>query len=77
MYLGAKLRHIKLPNGVISWTLGPSKYAHEAAKSMEQHLAKEYNRRKLVKRGSTSFQVNYRPEFGISPKLGQFQAQYY
>lgn len=77
IYLGAKLRQTKLPNGVIAWVLSPNKYVHEAVKSVEQHLAKEYDGRELLKRASAPFQVNYRPELDITPELGPVQAQYY
>ena len=69
IYLGAKLGQTKLPNNVVAWALCPSEYVHEAVESVEQHLAKEYDGRKLVKRASTPFQVNYRPELDITQEL--------
>ena len=77
IYLGAKLRQTRLPNGVVAWALSPSKYVHEAVKSVEQHLAKEYDGRKLAKRANAPFQVNYRAELDFSPELGPVNAQYY
>ncbi len=38
IYLGAKLRETRLPNGVMAWGLSPSKYVVQAVKNCQLHL---------------------------------------
>ena len=38
IYLGAKLKYNRAPNGVWCWTLSPSKYVQEACKNCETFL---------------------------------------
>jgi len=38
IYLGAKLRRTRLPNGVWAWGLSPSKYVAQAVKNCQTHL---------------------------------------
>eukprot|EP00978_Attheya_sp_CCMP212_P025454 scaffold81916_cov35-Attheya_sp.AAC.1 len=53
MYLGAKLREVKLPNGVYSWSLSPSKYVQEAVRNVKEYLGHEYDGRTLLKSAPT------------------------
>jgi hypothetical protein len=41
IYLGAKLRQTRLPNGVWAWGLSPSKYIAQAVKNCQTHLTKK------------------------------------
>jgi hypothetical protein len=41
LYLGAKIWQVKLPNGVWSWLLSPSKYVQKAVHNVKEHLNKE------------------------------------
>ena len=77
MYLGAKLRKTRLPNGVEAWATSPSKYVNEAVKNVESYLAKEYDGRTLKRKAGAPFIPGYRPELDLSPELDSTQAQYY
>ena len=52
IYLGAKLRKVQLDNGVFALGMIPAKYLQEAVRNVEEHLTKEYGRRKLPKRAT-------------------------
>ena len=43
IYLWAKCKCVQLDNGVWTWTLSPSKYAHEAVSNCDAHLKEEYD----------------------------------
>ncbi len=77
LYLGAKLRKTRLPNGVEAWATSPAKYVYEAVKNVEAYLLKEYDGRSLKKRASAPFIPGYKPELDLSPELDSTQAQYY
>ena len=77
IYLGAKLRKITLPNGVIAWAMSPSKYIQESIRSVEEYLAKEYGGRKLQKKAATPFPRDYRPELDTSTELDPEKANVY
>jgi len=77
IYLGGKLRKMKLANGVLAWSISPSKYIQEAVKNVEAYLAKNYNDRKLLKRAPTPFENDYAPEMDTTPELNADQASYY
>ena len=42
IYLGAKLRQVKMPNGVYCWGISPSKYVQEAVRNCEIYLKEHY-----------------------------------
>ena len=77
LYLGAKLRKTRLPNGVEAWATSPSKYVIEAVKNVELYLEKEYNGRKLKRKANAPFIPGYRPELDLSPELDSTGHQYY
>ena len=54
IYLGAKLREMTLPNGVVAWGMLPSKYVQEAVRNVEDHLLKRGGQ-KLAKRAASPF----------------------
>jgi hypothetical protein len=43
IYLGAKLKQTRLPNGVMAWGLSPSKYVIQAVKKCQVHLTDMLN----------------------------------
>ena len=45
IYLGAKLRQMRLPKGVWAWGLSPSKYVAQAVKNCANHLTMRLNGR--------------------------------
>ena len=67
MYLGAKLRNIRLPNSVEVWALSPAEYVVEAARNVELYINVNFDGRKLPKRTSAPFPNKYAPELDVSP----------
>jgi hypothetical protein len=43
IYLGAKLKQTRLPDGVMAWGLSPSKYVVRAVKNCQLHLTDKLN----------------------------------
>jgi hypothetical protein len=76
LYLGAKVRQVVMPNGVLSWMLSPAKYIKEAVKNVEQHITKRYGRQ-LPKKAPAPFPRDYDAELDVSPELGEEDVSYY
>ena len=76
IYLGAKMRQVTLPNGVIAWAMSPSKHVQEAVRNVEEYLRREHGR-ELDKRASAPFVKDYRPELDVSEVLGPDEASHY
>ena len=63
VYLGAKLRDHKCPNGVHAWTMSPSNHAQEAAKNCHKHLKEHFDGKySLPKTAPNPFPYNYEVE---------------
>jgi hypothetical protein len=60
-YLGAKLRPMTLPNGVVAWGMSASKYVQAAVAIIKTYHAKEYPTQKSGKRTSALFRVIMHP----------------
>ena len=57
-------------NGFWAWTMSPIKYAHEAVRKWDAHLAANNSGRfRLPKRVDNHFNVFYDPELNVSPEL--------
>lgn len=76
-YLGAKLRPITLPNGVIAWGMSSSKYIRAAVANVKEYHTTQYPTRKWDKRTSGPFPLDYAPELDTSPLLRPDQATFY
>jgi hypothetical protein len=76
IYLGSKLKKVKLPNLVVAWMMSPTKYVAEAVKNVERYLEKEYNA-KLPKRVGGPLPTDYRPELDVTPELAGEEVSYY
>jgi hypothetical protein len=74
-YLGAKLRPIRLPNGVSAWSMSPAKYLQDAVRNVKEHLKKDGA--SLPRRAATPFAAGYRPEVDTTPELDADAAWYY
>ena len=77
LYLGAKLRQHTLENGVLAWTLSPSKYVQEAVRNVKEYHEREYPGRRWPKQAATPFLKDYRPELDFTPELKTETASYF
>jgi hypothetical protein len=77
IYLGAKLRKVKLDNGVESWAMSPSKYVKDAVANAEIYLAENFGGRKLSKRASAPWPTDYAAELDDTKELDPTLASYY
>jgi hypothetical protein len=67
IYLGAKLKQTRLPNGVMAWGLSPSKYVVQAVKNCQVHLTDKLNGKySIPTRVDKPFPVNYDPSTDFS-----------
>ena len=63
MYLGAKIKYHKTPNGRWSWKMSPSKYVREACKNCKEHLSNNFDEKyKLPKHAPNRFFMGYEAE---------------
>ena len=77
VYLGGKLRKIRLPNGVFMWANSSSKYVKEIVANVEKHIGQNHGGRKLNKRAEVPWPSNYAAEDDTTPELDEEWANYY
>ena len=77
VYLGTKLRKVKLDNGVECWSMSPTKYVTEAIKTVKKHVLDKYGIRTLPKSGSGAWPNNYIAELDETNELDVQEANYY
>ena len=75
IYLGGQLRRVTLDNGLKVWDFSLSKYVQDAAKSVEEHLARTSI--KLPSKALTPIQTSYRPEIDTTVELNATELAYY
>jgi hypothetical protein len=75
-YLGAKLKNIVLPNGLVAWGMSSSKYVQSAVQNVKEYLA-ALPGDQIVKKASGPFAGGYKPEFDESPELDPTRANFY
>ena len=62
IYLGAKLKRVTLTNGVVAWSMSPSKYVQEAVQNLALKLKDNFGRAYLMpKIFSNPFVCEYAP----------------
>jgi len=67
IYLSAKLKQTRLPNGVWAWGLSPSKYVAQAVKNYQMHLTNKLDGKyKIPPRADNPFPVNYCPDTNLT-----------
>ena len=78
-YLGAKLRHVTLPNGVKAWAMSSSKYIQAAVTIVKAYHNLHFPTRKWAKtRTSGLFPLlNYTPELDTTQTLSAKPASFY
>jgi hypothetical protein len=76
-YLGAKLKIIVLPNGVVAWGMISSKYVQYVVHNVQEYLAALPGDQKLQKKASGPFAGGYKPELDESPELDPIIANLY
>jgi hypothetical protein len=70
IYLGAKLKQTRLPNGVMAWGLSPSKYVAQAIKICQINLTEKLNGEySILARADNPFPVDYDPSTDLSDIL--------
>ena len=78
MYLGAKIKYHKTPNGMWSWTMIPSKYVREACKNCKDHLNNNFDGKyKLPKQSPNPFVMGYEAELDTSTLCDPEEASYF
>ena len=78
VYLGAKLRNVRLDNGVYAWALSPSKYVSQAVANCVAHLDKNFNGKyKLPVKAENPFPTTYDPTSDTSEALDPEQASFF
>jgi hypothetical protein len=70
IYLGAKLKETRLPNGVMVWGLSPSKHVVQAVKNCQLHLTEKLaGRYSIPARTDNPFPVDYDPSTHLSDPI--------
>jgi hypothetical protein len=78
IYLGAKLKETRLPNGVIAWGLSPSKYVVQAVKNCQLHLTENLaGKYSIPARADNPFPVDYDPSTDLSDLLDPDCSSFY
>ena len=77
IYLGAKLRKVRLDNGVTCWALSSAKYVQEAVTTTEKYIREHLGIDKFPKTGSGPWPTNYVSETDESSELETKRASYY
>ena len=78
LYLGTKLKHMHLHNGIWAWSMSPSKYVQEAVRICKEYAATHLSKGcKLPRRSDNPFESGYCPESDVSSVLGPDEASYY
>ena len=76
IYLGGKVKKMRLPNTVEAWTFSSSQYVQEAVSNVEKYLL-DLDGSKLSTKISVPLSNDYRPELDNSPKLDGSSGAYY
>ena len=78
MYLRAKIKYHKTPNGVWSWTMIPSKYVCEVCKNCKDHLSNNFDDKyKLPNQSPNRFFMVYEAELDTSTIFDPEEASYF
>ena len=75
IYLGNKVSHVTLVNGVKAWSFSSSQYVQGAVENVERYL--KLKGKFLPRKASTPLSAGYRPEIDTSKELAPSEASYY
>ena len=77
IYLGAKVKPMKMNSGVSAWAISPSKYVNEAVNNCEKWMQESMPEHKHSSRATNPFPTDYDPDLDTTNELGEDQATYY
>ena len=75
--LGAKVKPMKMNNGVTAWAISPSKYVNKVINNCEKWIQENMPEHKHSCRASNPFQTDYDPGLDTTAELDEEQATYY
>ena len=74
IYLGAKVKQMKMNNGVTAWAISPSKYVDEAVNNCENWIRENMPEHKHGGRVTNPFPTDYDPDLDTTNELDEDQA---
>ena len=77
IYLGAKVKPMKMNNGVTPWAISPTKHVNEAINNCEKRIQVNMPEHKHSCRASNPFPTDYDPDLDTTAELDEEQATYY
>ena len=77
IYLGAKVKQMKMNKGVTAWAISPSKYVDEAVNNCEKWIWENPPEQKHSSRATNPFPTDYDPDLDTTNELDEDQATYY
>ena len=77
IYLGAKVKPMKMNNGVTGWAIRPSKYINEVIKNCEKWIQENMAEHKHSCRSSNPFPTDDDPDLDTTAELDEEQAAYH
>ena len=77
IYLGAKVKPMKMNNGVAAFAISPSKYVNESVNNCEKWIQENIPEHKHSSRATNPFPTDYDPDLDTTNELDEDQATYY
>ena len=70
IYLGARVKLMELPNGIMAWSLSLSKYVQESVNNAETYVKYKLGERwNIPKTAVNPFLIGYKPTKYVTPEL--------
>ena len=76
IYLGAKVKPMKMNNDITAWEISPSKYINEANNNCEKCIQENMPEHKHGCTASDPFQTDYDPDLDTTTEMDEEQATY-
>ena len=77
IYLGAKVKQMKINNGVTAWAISPSKYVNGAVNICEKWIQENMRENMYSSRDPNPFPTDIDPDLDTTNELDEDQATYY